>query len=93
MPVKSAAKRQSGESSKTKDVGPSVNVFVSVAAEEQYNNFNKNRACIRERGFSLSNNPVFALIQETIQTRGWAMYCSPPKDESMMLVQEFYANT
>ena len=46
MPVKSVAKRQRGESSKTKDAGPNLNVFVSVAAKEQYNNFHKNRACI-----------------------------------------------
>ena len=92
MPVKSTAKRQRGEGSKTKDAGPSLNVFVSVAAEEQFNNYNKNRACIRERGFALSHNPTFAFIQETIQTRGWSTYCSPPKDGSMTLVREFYAN-
>ncbi|GMN48394.1 hypothetical protein TIFTF001_017565 [Ficus carica] len=95
MPMKSTAKRQRGVSSKTKDVKSSLNVFVSVAVEEQYNNYNKNRACIRERGFSLSNNPAFAHIQETIQTRGWATYCPPPplpKNGSMMLVREFYAN-
>ena len=78
MPVKSIVKRQRGKSSKTKDTGPSLNVFVPVVAGEQYNNFNKNRACIQERGFSLSNNPAFDLFQETIQTRGWATFVPPP---------------
>ena len=61
MLVKSVAKRQRVESSRIRDNGPSLNVFVSRVEDEQYNNYNKNRACILEK-LSISDNPTFALI-------------------------------
>lgn len=68
MLVKSAAKRQKGESSR---LDYNSKFFVSRAAEERYNNHVKKRVGSRERGFDVHEKNLPELTQSADHSETW----------------------
>ena len=89
-PKKSIATKRARPSSSTEF---DHNRFVSAAAEARFQSSITRRLCIKERDFELdSGNSKTTNFSQTIQERGWQLFCRHPKAAAMTVVREFFTN-
>ena len=90
-PKKSTATKRARPSSST---DYDHNLFISAEATARFQSSITRRSGIQERGFELdSENSRTANFSQTIQERGWHIFCRQLKATTMTVVREFFANT